>query len=353
MDNNKLSFIIPVYNSEKYVEKCVNSIISQSKNEFEIILVDDGSKDNSGMICDNISKNDPRVKVIHQENKGICGARDTGIRAASGEWLCFVDNDDIVASDAVDFIFSSMDDSCDIIYFGFDEFSKEENILEKEIELKERVFKDKEIEKLQWDCLCRYSDNKPLINYRLLTTPWGKIYKHDFLTNNNLMFIEDMKREEDVSFNLMCLACTKKVKYIEKIIYHYRIFIESESHSYKTNIINEAMQALDIYRGILDDKYTGRDDIEELYRYRVLWELLYCVVLDSAHLHNPKSYKERKKDFKDLLNIEVFNKAIKECDISRLSFQHKILARFIKSRSYFLVYSLSKLENIHHKIKYH
>lgn len=348
----QLSFIIPVYNSEKYIRKCVESITSQTDRDFELILVNDGSKDNSGIICNDMAKEDKRIKVIHQENKGICGARDTGIREAVGEWLCFVDNDDIIASGSVECIFESMDKENDIIYFGFDEFRNEESIVENEGTLLENTYENKEIEKLQWDCLCRYRDNKPLINIRLLTTPWGKIYRRDFLVENNLMFIEGMKREEDVSFNLMCLACCKKVKYIDRIIYHYRLSISSESHSYKTNIINEAKQALNYYREIIDKYYVGRTDIEELYEYRILWELLYCVVLDSAHVNNPKKYSQKKKEFNELLDIQLFKKAIDESDISRLSKQHRILAKCIKMRSYFSVYVLSKLENVYHKVKY-
>ena len=147
----QLSFIIPVYNSEKYIRKCVESITSQTDRDFELILVNDGSKDNSGIICNDMAKEDKRFKVIHQENKGICGARDTGIREAVGEWLCFVDNDDIIASGSVECIFESMDKENDIIYFGFDEFRNEESIVENEGTLLENTYENKEIEKLQWD----------------------------------------------------------------------------------------------------------------------------------------------------------------------------------------------------------
>ena len=90
----KVSIIMPVYNSEKYLEHAVNSILSQDFDDFELILVDDGSPDNSGQICDDFAKKDKRVKVIHKQNGGICSARNAGLDLAQGEYIGFCDNDD-------------------------------------------------------------------------------------------------------------------------------------------------------------------------------------------------------------------------------------------------------------------
>ena len=94
-----ISIIIPVYNSEHILETCVKSIIQQEYKDIEVILVDDGSVDNSGIICDSLSKEDNRIKVIHKENGGISSARNSGIEIATGEWIIFCDNDDIVSAD--------------------------------------------------------------------------------------------------------------------------------------------------------------------------------------------------------------------------------------------------------------
>ena len=85
----KISVIMPVYNGEKFLKHTVQTILDQSFQEFELILVDDGSKDRSGDICDELAKSDARIRVIHQENKGICGARNTGLEAAQGEYIAF------------------------------------------------------------------------------------------------------------------------------------------------------------------------------------------------------------------------------------------------------------------------
>ena len=92
----KISVIVPVYNAEKYLNRCVNSILQQTFSDFEIILVDDGSEDQSRNICDEYAKKDKRIKVIHQQNRGQAAARNRGVSCATGEWVVFVDADDMI-----------------------------------------------------------------------------------------------------------------------------------------------------------------------------------------------------------------------------------------------------------------
>lgn len=98
MDTQKISVIVPVYNVEKYLSRCIDSIISQTFSDFELILVDDGSTDSSGKICDEYGKKDGRVKVIHKRNGGLSSARNCGLENAKGNYICFVDSDDWISS---------------------------------------------------------------------------------------------------------------------------------------------------------------------------------------------------------------------------------------------------------------
>ena len=97
----KVSIIVPIYNVEKYLKKCVNSIINQTYKSLEIILVDDGSPDRSGALCDRLAEKDSRIRVIHKANGGVSTARNAGIEAATGEYICFVDSDDWLPENAV------------------------------------------------------------------------------------------------------------------------------------------------------------------------------------------------------------------------------------------------------------
>ena len=100
IDNCKISIVIPVYNVEKYLQECVDSVVKQSYKNIEIILVDDGSKDNSPKLCDELAKTDDRIKVIHKENGGVSSARNVGLANAEGEYIAFVDADDFVLADS-------------------------------------------------------------------------------------------------------------------------------------------------------------------------------------------------------------------------------------------------------------
>ncbi|MFR2551722.1 MAG: glycosyltransferase [Clostridioides difficile] len=104
----KISIIVPVYNVEKYLEKCVRSILAQTFTDFELILVDDGSLDSSGAMCDQFAEQDQRVKVIHKENGGLSDARNAGIELATGEYLGFVDSDDYIADDMYELLYTNI-----------------------------------------------------------------------------------------------------------------------------------------------------------------------------------------------------------------------------------------------------
>lgn len=104
----KISIIVPVYNVEKYLEKCVRSILAQTFTDFELILVDDGSPDSSGAMCDQFAKQDERVKVIHKENGGLSDARNAGIEIATGEYLGFIDSDDYIADDMYELLYTNI-----------------------------------------------------------------------------------------------------------------------------------------------------------------------------------------------------------------------------------------------------
>ena len=111
----KISVIVPVYKVEQYLDRCVKSILSQTFTNFELVLVDDGSPDKSGLMCDEWSKNDSRIKVIHKENGGLSDARNTGVEKASAEYVTFIDSDDYVAEDFLEYLYKLItENNCDV-----------------------------------------------------------------------------------------------------------------------------------------------------------------------------------------------------------------------------------------------
>ena len=208
MVSNMISVIVPVYNIERYVERCINSIVNQSYTGFEIIIVDDGSTDDSGSICDRLSETDSRIQVIHQENKGLSAARNRGMREARGEYICFVDGDDAVSASFLDLLYGNLirgySDiaSCARIDVYEDTFPAD--LAEHEYEVttlsREKAF----------ECLIK--------NQVFYLTVWGKVYKREVI--GDILFKEG-KLHEDEFFTWRVLQNCDQVSVVSAPLYYY------------------------------------------------------------------------------------------------------------------------------------
>ncbi|MGN1221356.1 MAG: glycosyltransferase family 2 protein [Candidatus Cryptobacteroides sp.] len=185
MNNPKISVIVPVYNSEPTIRRCVDSVLAQTFTDFECLLIDDGSKDKSGEICDEYATRDSRIRVFHKENGGVSSARNVGLDNADGEWIAFVDSDDWVGEKYLEpFLYHS---DADIVVMAGYFNCLPDNI--EEISLP-GLLSCRTVE----DVIARYLDN-PIIK-----TPWAKLFKHKFLID--IRFNEKLRIGEDVS--LVC-----------------------------------------------------------------------------------------------------------------------------------------------------
>lgn len=183
MENPLISVIVPIYNVEKYLERCVNSIINQTYQNLEIILVDDGSPDNCGKICDEYAKIDSRIKVIHKENEGQSKARNDGLDIASGKYITFVDSDDWLELDTYNWFVTAIKDN-DIAICGHRTVSKE-------CEIVVDIFEDK------------FLDNEALweeVLGKLNNAVWNKLFKAELL--KDIRFSTEILHGEDLFFTL-------------------------------------------------------------------------------------------------------------------------------------------------------
>ena len=205
------SIIIPVYNADKYIEKCIESIISQDRNKFEIIVVDDGSTDNTGIICDKYSNKYSNIKVFHTENKGVSRARNLGLSEAIGDYILFVDADDWVTSDYIDVISKEIE-GVDLLFFS-----------------NNRVIDEKIIKQSYGDA---YAENRAeteelILNikkqkYEYFGFTWNKCFSRNIISKNNILFVNDLSvREDEVFTNIYC-SYVNSIKFIKKILYNYR-----------------------------------------------------------------------------------------------------------------------------------
>lgn len=210
-----LSIIIPIYNVEKYLYTCLNSISCQTDSEFEVLLVDDGSSDRSGLICDEYEKRDGRFKAIHIKNSGPSIARNTGLKHANGDLITFVDSDDWVPLNYVETIRKSIK-NYDLLYFCHSEYHVDGSytIYERPLTVAQST---EEIETL----LLTLKLSPQKIEYCNFTV--NKCFRRSILEENNIFFPEGLSTREDEIFTNQYLGVVKSICYIPDNLYVYRI----------------------------------------------------------------------------------------------------------------------------------
>ena len=208
MDKNpiKVSVIVPVYNVEKYLSQCIETIISQNYKELEIILVDDGSTDNSSKICDEYAKKDERIKVIHKANEGVSIARNTGIEVATGEYICFVDGDDYIMQDYVEYLLK---------------LAIENNT---DISLTTEMFGNFQTKQVKNDKIAIWTGEQATIGilcYKIPIGVYSKIFKRSFL-KDRVYFLKELFIGEGFNFNTTAFQYANRVAIGHRRIYYYR-----------------------------------------------------------------------------------------------------------------------------------
>ena len=216
---DKVSIIIPIYKVEKYLRQCLDSIINQTYKYIEIILIDDGSPDHCGEICDEYASHDDRIIVIHKTNSGVSAARNDGIEIATGELIMFVDPDDWIELDCCERIICSVKNrDCDVLYFQRDDRNDNGVLLQTYPKRISGFLREKELQDIRLS-ICKGDTVSAGFES---ATPWGKLYRRTFLTGNNCRFPVGIKKRQDIIFNLICLNNLKSAYYLDYIGYHYR-----------------------------------------------------------------------------------------------------------------------------------
>lgn len=241
----KISVIVAVYNAEEYLRRCIDSLLSQTFTDFEILLIDDGSTDNSGAICDDYAERDERCRVFHNLNQGIGTTRHFGILHAQGEYTIHVDSDDWVEPDMLDCLYAEATRN-DVDMVICDYFENNNNI---------QLYKTQKPTSLDPRCMM----------YDLLTflggVCWNKLIRLDCYEANGINFIKGLNYGEDLVTIIRIMQCPLKVDYLPKAFYHYDQTANSSSY---TKVMNRSMlQQREDYIQYLF-KYTSGERAEEL-----------------------------------------------------------------------------------------
>ena len=239
-----ISIIVPIYNASKYLKKCLDSLVNQTKKELEFILINDGSTDDSESIIK--SYNDNRIKYFKRSNHGIGKTRNFGINKSTGKYIMFLDSDDYLEEDACELLYKKIEkDNLDLVVCDFYKVINNSNNLEKITNFKNTSLKD-----------------NPNLLLDINLAPWNKIYRSDLIKNNNIKFIEDLKYE-DAPFVALALLKSKKIGKVDKPLINYTIHDSSET-TVRDKRVFDIIKIVDIIRNHFKDYTWSREVIDTL-----------------------------------------------------------------------------------------
>ena len=219
----KISIVIPIYNVEKYLDKCVQSAINQTLQDIEIILVDDESPDGCPQMCDEYAKKDSRIKVVHKKNGGLGFARNSGLEVATGEYVTFLDSDDFVDLYTYEHLYNiAKTENLDAIYYRFKRFTNEDEVKAEELSNEITRYKGEDIKELMLDVIA--SEPSAKVDNKIPCSSCTAMYRLNVIKNNNVRFHSERELIcEDLIFNLDLLKHANVVASYNKCHYHYRI----------------------------------------------------------------------------------------------------------------------------------
>ena len=305
----KYSVIIPVYNVEKYIHRCLKSILSQNYDDLEIIVVDNGSTDSSGSVCDTYANEYSNISVYHIENHGVGSARNFGLSKARGEFIYFVDSDDYLVgnlfADFADKLVLDLDLAVFSYYNSFEEDLTEKQRTEKSLPFKGNYEKDGFIKIF-----------KELFLSDMLYTVWNKIYRREFLLENNLSF-EQYELGEDVRFNLDVYRNVNKIYLSQDSYYVYVIGRKGSAMSgYNPKRLQYQLQELKMVDDLLSDWNLDSSELVNTVKARILMSNIYNITKQNLSVNRKvKLVKEicKSKDMADFIRNDssILNPLVK------------------------------------------
>ena len=333
----KVSLVVPVYNAEKYLAKSIESMLSQSLKEMELILVNDGSKDNSLAICEEYAKKDSRITVINKKNEGACIARNTGIARAKGKYIQLADADDYIDNNMLEEQYNLAEKTnAEVVMCGmkFDVHQKDGQVVISEAHYKDMVLSSQEeIKPIFMDLF----DNL-LFNYT-----HNKLYNAEFLKKNNLKFIDWLPLDQDTNFNIDVFKVLNKLTISSKAYYHYvKTFEETivtrycankfKVRTFRYDRLKELLEAWGIYNN------ENKKKLASMYIHHVI---------ECFEIYNHKkcdlNTKEKKQEIEKILNTKQVKDSLEILDRANSSYTNMVF-KALKAGSVNRIYALCKVK---------
>lgn len=341
MDDLLISIVIPVYNTKDYLEQCVRSVLNQTAENLELILVDDGSTDESGMICDAFAKEDTRVRVIHQENGGVHTARNRGILEAKGQYLMFIDADDWIDEETIESIQKILQkETLDILRFSFVREYNRGSVKKINTFVKEGLSVGEDYKNIFRQAVgLTETELLHIENFNFLSTACTSVYRRAMLISGKVEFPsrEALGSFEDGLFNIKAFACARSFYYIDKHYYHYRkTNADSCTVSYRENYLEKQGKLFEIIYKIA--KKENPQFMSAYYNRIVFSAMELCMNATNSGKGRVKQFAE----IKAVVNNPVQQEAFRKLQLRYLPLVWKIYFGFAKYRLPFLLFCATK-----------
>lgn len=325
----KFSFIIPIYNGEKFINKTIREIGQTNLEDYEVILVNDGSTDNSEFICDTLAKKNKKIHCIHQRNQGVSSARNNGLKAATGEYVLFLDADDMLEPRKLSKILEKIEETKDIdmAIFGisFDYYYKGKLYRRDEMSPPLKGVQNSKI----WmkNMLMMYYTNS-------LSPVWNKVFRRRFLLDNRIYLREDMFLYEDLEYSIRCMMCCDNILFEPEIIYHYRQSDDEGNAGRRLAKMEHIFNLVDQIENVLDKLTNLKSVKSEQDEIKSILVLLYLVLArEKIAVSNVRQVKQICDDYKKWYEKRKIKIPLESQEYSDLLLQRNVL-KLILRREY-------------------
>ena len=336
----KISAIIPVYNVEKYLDKCIESVINQTLKDIEIILIDDESPDNCPQMCDQYAKNDNRIKVVHKKNEGLGLSRNHGIRIATGEYIAFIDSDDFIDTCTFEHFYKlAKDNNLDAIYYKFDRNTTERIEYGTPVE-PIIIYDNKSKQELMLNIIASDSTTTDKVE----CSSCCALYSSSIIKSNNIRFHSERELiSEDLIFNLDFLVHTTRIAQNEGRHYHYRINTSSLCRTIREDRV---IKNFYMYEYIAKNTERWNLDNKVVEKRNARMFIGYNRSAIQQYMSSPLPYSKKKVWLKEQLSIPLWQTIYETFNWKELPNYPKIFFYLCAKKQIFALYLISVLRKM-------
>jgi len=317
----EISIIVPIYNNESYLPQCIDSIIKQDFKDIEVILIDDGSTDRSGIIADDYANKDSRIKVIHKQNGGLVSARKTGVMNATGKYITFVDSDDFIESDIYSKMYKQASENfADIVVCACSKDDRNGNISKIDNNIETGIYSGEKLPYVQ-NCMMSYGE---FFSFGILPSLCLKLFQRDMLTRFQMLVSEEITMGEDAAVSFPVLLNAKRIVVDNSICgYHYCVVDGSMTRRFECDYFKKISL---LYVHLKNNLSVSSGALmNQLERYRLY---LLQIGMEMVRNNSRMSFSDKKKYYKEINELVIFEN-IEITDMSFISNRERNRLLFI------------------------